>query len=239
LKKVQELLEAEAAEPLLLVALRGDRALNHEYMHALKSRRATLSQVAGSTGGEKFVTDLASPSLAQGSHGRVLRLMTEAVETAKLPPERQAEPAKELEAKLTRARVDHDVVIPLVIPSLQKIGESSRRLQAYLRCAIAGVAAERYRRDHGRWPAALGALTPDYLGAVPADPFDGQPLRYKRLADGLVVYSVGPDKEDNGGAMNRHNNRTPGTDMGFRLWDVDRRRQPAAEVLPQPDESEP
>ena len=54
---------------------------------------------------------------------------------------------------------------------------------------------------------------------------DGKALRYKRLAVGVLVYSVGLDPRNPTG---------PGTDLGFRLWDVEHRRQPPAEGLPMP-----
>jgi hypothetical protein len=165
--------------------------------------------------------------------------MTEYVESTKLPPEQQAEPMHALETRVKQAKVNYDVVTALVMPAVLKVGEAYRRQQASLRCAVAAVAAERYRRDHGAWPATLDALTPDYLKPVPTDPYDGQPLRYKRLPDGAVVYSVGPDKKDDGGARNRTNARAEGTDYPFRLWDVDKRRQAPAEVLPPPDEFTP
>ena len=34
---------------------------------------------------------------------------------------------------------------------------------------------------------------------MPRDPFDGQPLKMKRIGQGAVVYSIGPDMVDNGG----------------------------------------
>ena len=40
---------------------------------------------------------------------------------------------------------------------------------------------------------------PEYLDTVPEDPFDGKPLRYKRLPKGYVVYSIGWDGKDDGG----------------------------------------
>jgi hypothetical protein len=52
-------------------------------------------------------------------------------------------------------------------------------------------------------------------------------LRRKRLPDGLVIYSVGPDLTDNGGTLNRQNPIAPGDDLGFRLWDVAQRGTPA------------
>jgi len=41
---------------------------------------------------------------------------------------------------------------------------------------------------------------PLYLDAVPKDPFDAEYLRYKRLEKGYVVYSIGTDLSDDGGA---------------------------------------
>jgi hypothetical protein len=48
-------------------------------------------------------------------------------------------------------------------------------------------------------PARLEDLTPEYLPRVPADPFDGKPLRLKRDGKDVIVYSVGPDGQDDGG----------------------------------------
>jgi hypothetical protein len=65
------------------------------------------------------------------------------------------------------------------------------------------LAVERYRLAHGKWPQSLQKLTPAFLTKVPDDPFGGGPLHYRRLGDGVVIYSVGPDKEDNGGTLAR------------------------------------
>ena len=41
-------------------------------------------------------------------------------------------------------------------------------------------------------------LCPDYLTAVPTDPFDGQPFRY--VLKRKIVYSVGEDLQNDGGS---------------------------------------
>jgi len=106
------------------------------------------------------------------------------------------------------------------------------RTKAGLRCAIVAVALERYRRQHSRWPDSLNALVPECLLCLPTDPYDGAPLRYRRLADRVVVYSVGLDGQDNGGNVGQTPVARgliladlPSTDIGFRLWDVKHRRQ--------------
>jgi hypothetical protein len=44
---------------------------------------------------------------------------------------------------------------------------------------------------------------------------------------GIVIYSVGQDRIDNSGMINARNPQAPGSDIGFRLWDLKHRRQPA------------
>jgi hypothetical protein len=97
---------------------------------------------------------------------------------------------------------------------------------ARCRCGAVAAALERHRRRHGRWPDSLAALVPDLLPAVPSDPFDSQPLRYRRLADGVVVYSVWIDRTDDGGKLADAFPSPAGSGLGVRLWDVPHRRQP-------------
>ncbi len=73
---------------------------------------------------------------------------------------------------------------------------------AIRRTSITALATERYRRAHdGDAPGSLDALVPDYLAAVPQDPFSGQPLRYRRTADSYIVYSVDVNRIDDGGVL--------------------------------------
>ena len=74
------------------------------------------------------------------------------------------------------------------------------RCLANLRLALTAVALEQFRAAHdNRYPAALSELTPTYLDATLMDPFDGQPLRYRKQGAGYVLYSIGPDLKDNSG----------------------------------------
>ena len=71
---------------------------------------------------------------------------------------------------------------------------------AHVRLAVAALAVERWRlANGGQVPASLAELVPNFLPAIPADPFDGQPLRYKKLVKGYVLYSIGENLTDDGG----------------------------------------
>jgi hypothetical protein len=67
--------------------------------------------------------------------------------------------------------------------------------------ALAAIALEQYKRAYVRYPASLGDLVPQFCRSVPCDPVDGKPLRYKPLSEGMSLYSVGPDRKDDGGSQ--------------------------------------
>ena len=63
------------------------------------------------------------------------------------------------------------------------------------------LACRLFELEKGRMPEKLEELVPQLLPAVPADPFDGKPMRYN--ADRKVIYAVGPDLIDSGGSTNK------------------------------------
>jgi hypothetical protein len=62
------------------------------------------------------------------------------------------------------------------------------------------LALERFSREHGHYPEQLEELVPDFLPAVLEDNFASPktPLRYRRDADGALIYSVGDNGTDDG-----------------------------------------
>ena len=81
----------------------------------------------------------------------------------------------------------------------ERTGAKQREFAARRRVLAAKMAVLAYRGEHGALPADLNALVPDYLPAVPQDPFTQAPLRFRKPPGGFVVYSIGPDGADNGG----------------------------------------
>jgi hypothetical protein len=108
----------------------------------------------------------------------------------------------------------------LTLPALGKVLESECKGRVFYRCAEVLVAATRCHLATGSLPENAAALAPDHLAAVPLDPFTiDAPLRLKRTDDGgLVVYSVGPDGEDDGGPPPRGTDRPKeNDDVGLRM----------------------
>ncbi len=76
---------------------------------------------------------------------------------------------------------------------------------AQLRGALIMIAIELYRHNEagqGLCPAILHELVPDYLPELPQDPFTGTDFCYARLDNfDYKLYSVGPNKVDDGGVQ--------------------------------------
>jgi hypothetical protein len=110
---------------------------------------------------------------------------------------------------LTPTNSGTTVLDVLKIPDLRRYFEDSspnsvlrRTLQAEAgrNVVISAIALKRFQLKQGRLPDTLAELAPDYLPAVPIDPYDGKPLKYHPNYDGTyLLYSVGEDGVDDGG----------------------------------------
>lgn len=88
----------------------------------------------------------------------------------------------------------------LLAPAFDACGQAVSRAEASRDATRMALAIERFRQEQGRLPTKLEELTPKYASSLPIDPFDGAPLRYRADANGYLVYSVGGNGVDDGGA---------------------------------------
>ena len=151
-----------------------------------------------------------------------------------LPPDQKANAIRQYKMP---PKERENFIAHLLMPSIDKVMFAEIRHQAKCLSAEAGIACERYRLKHGRWPTSLDDLKAFGIPQVPVDPFDGQPLRYRVEDDGVTIYSVGENGIDDGGDLHRRGAMT--VDLGFRLWNVAKRKIKA--VIPEviPDEPPP
>lgn len=97
------------------------------------------------------------------------------------------------------SRHNYYILSAMLLPALGNVIVKEANGLAQVQSARTALAVERFRLAHRKLPEKLDELVPQFLSALPADPFDGQPLRYHRLEKGYVIYSIGSDGEDNGG----------------------------------------
>ncbi len=65
---------------------------------------------------------------------------------------------------------------------------------------IVELALHAYQLEYDHPPACLTQLVPRYLPHLPLDPYTNRHLLYRVGSDTAVVYSTGPDQDDDGGA---------------------------------------
>jgi hypothetical protein len=241
LAEMQQVLTREADEPTMPIGIRGERAGLDHFFIALEAGPVSLSQLQnanwkrGSPTWRERLTDVLAQEQILRAHAWVLRYLTEALDVLRRPTWEQERAFQELEAKYARA----PVLARLFVPDVGKTGAAEWRTQADLRCAITALAVERYRILQAGWPENLEAVvSARLLKEIPRDPYDGQPLRFRTTADGAVVYSVGPQRNYRGDALDGPAFDPDAPRPEFRLWNVESRRQSPQGSAPgrEPDE---
>jgi hypothetical protein len=155
----------------------------------------------------EIVSDVFVQPLTQfsGFWRRDLRFGIDALTTniawARLPDPQRFYASTNMPAMAAQATSGRYILTALFLPALDKfvLRDASHRAQA--RTALVALAIERFRlANNGKLPDQLSSLVPKYLDKVPVDPFDGKPVRFKQLKTGYVVYCIGADEKDDGGA---------------------------------------
>jgi hypothetical protein len=252
-RRLQADLQAARADIRLLDILRDQRAALLDQWHNetgaqklreliwMKWRVESQTKTGQEETTRRELAELLNPmsAIRDENLARALEYLNRGVEAAKLPPGSQ---------HVEFNRLSNTILIHNSVPERQRrslrlaetlpichIAWQSMRTRVALDCGIVGLACERFRLAHGRWPDALEQLVPDYLDDIPVDQYTVQPLKLKRRANGIVIYSVGEDGKDNNGAiMGEYDWEFVNKDLGFRLWDPQYRR-----MLPLPPKSEP
>jgi len=151
----------------------------------------------------------------QQQRTRVLDLFDRALKLAAGPPYERALWASELDLTVD--------VNDQPAPALDKVYESSIReailsgsaITANARLLDTALAIQRYFRRHASYPPTLEAMMPEFISSVPVDPFSRGALRWKLTSDGAVLYSVGPDLEENVGPPGKE---MDGGDLAFKFY---------------------
>jgi hypothetical protein len=91
------------------------------------------------------------------------------------------------------------ITSPVIIPSKLKTEQKDLAILSKLTLLSVELALRAHSAEHGKPPAQLKELSPTFLKEIPRDPFTGKPLVYRPQGTNWLLYSVGPDRVDNGG----------------------------------------
>ncbi|MFO0810896.1 MAG: hypothetical protein U0746_19885 [Gemmataceae bacterium] len=228
-------LEIEAADDPWPAAARGVRAMDDRVMDAVRTGAVKPSYLKAMsirsyrpTAQERvadWVNDRTGLDVLP-AHTFLLELLPRGGATVKIPWPVRVAAVDALDAEW---RTGPELAQWLATIDLAKRCRGMMAGQAMVRTGVAAVAVEEFRVRTGDWPKSLAALGI----ALPDDPYTGKPLLLKWLADGVAVYSVGPNGRDDGGTlMDYYPQRPEDYDIGVRLWDVPHRNQPPSESAP-------
>jgi hypothetical protein len=237
LDRIRQSFDEEITRPILLAVFRRERAWVADLVQAVDDGKVSGHQAAltmnamrswtGWAGMDQWIHCMSVP---RSEYVALLRHWTWVVERLKESPdalqERMAE-WLELRRQLPEAAkflADGDAGFI----------DQMRDDEALFRAALVAIAAEQFRRARGHWPEALDELVPDFLAAVPPDPFASHALRLNRCDNGIVIYSIGPNQVVDGGDVvpGAGFGKSRGRDIGIRLWDAAKRRQPPLPPAP-------
>ncbi len=150
----------------------------------------------GPTGGGLPVRML--PGMRETWLTDVLNYMEAQIEAGQLPPVERLKRFRQIRDEIQQLSFLH-VMTKIAVPAFTRAAELDLRARAHLELARTALVIERYRLAGGKVPQRLEELVPQYLKEVPSDPFDGNPIRYRRTEPGYRLYSVSEDGQDNGG----------------------------------------
>jgi len=141
---------------------------------------------------------------------------------AALPPPESLEVVELVPEINKKAERRYYILSSLFLPALSKGSIRDARATAHIRLTMTALAVEEFRTTGSHLPELLAELVPTYLDSVPIDPFDGQPLRYRKLDPGYVVYSIGQDGQDDGGRESPQRIKSTDTNSYDLTFTVDR-----------------
>ncbi len=102
------------------------------------------------------------------------------------------------------------LLLEIMVPATDKAAARARHYNQQLHAGRLLVAAHRYRLRHGQFPETIDDIDKDLLPVAPVDAFSDERLRYRLVDSGSgpepMIYSVGTDRDDDGGRAMRDYN---------------------------------
>jgi hypothetical protein len=230
LAQLQALILDEKAQPLLVTAVNGERALTFELIRRVEAGEVRLSTLIGGGIPNKLIA--AVPAGLVGQRALALEWMNAAVAISRRSTYEQRALWMEWDTNIAAFHQGGlkqlSALLPLqLVPAMLSANMTFLRSQAELGAMAILIAAERQRRRTGKWPASLKEIHPSVLPEAPMDPFTGKPFHIEHRDGQFFIYSIGPNGKDEHGDYDLKQWPKGGPDdVGAKAWDLNLRRQP-------------
>ena len=193
---------------------------------AFFTERGAQSQVFGSglggplgssrSGARAMITAMQVTGIFGRDRSVYMQIVSNAVAAAQLPFPARVERGRWTEKMSTNLVTRFCIFSRMMVPGVTSTFLADADHATRVRVAATALAVERFRLAHtNALPNSLNELVPAFLSAVPPDPYDGKPLRFKQLNPGFVIYGLGRDGKDDDGAEGKPNSAKPPPDISF------------------------
>jgi hypothetical protein len=91
------------------------------------------------------------------------------------------------------------ILLSNTVPSINCGRRAMERATARKNGAVLALAMHRFHKENRKWPISVNDLTEAYLAKPPIDILTGKPLYFKINKGRPLIYSVGMDRDDDGG----------------------------------------
>ncbi len=213
LQVFEQTLARRAEEDRFRLALLGERAFLTGILDWVVSRKFDPGKADPS---EVAVRSGFTPQFIYRRNQHSIGLMIDPLLEASANPERLWECAAQADERVQELG-SLDFLAKTFYPSLSRACELNARIILSMQMMRAAIAAERFRIEKGRLPESWDDLVPGYLLAAPIDMYDGRLVRLKATDEGIVIYSVGENRVDDGGSVAAPKERGRVLDIGYRL----------------------
>lgn len=124
----------------------------------------------------------------------VVRTIRELMASADLPYPQARAACSKAEKQLTNSKDPRMALAAVVAPAYSNVPGRRAYDIAKARIVQSAAAVLAWKAKHGSMPTSLSAA----VSPAPEDPFDLKPLRYRRIGNGFVIYSIGETGKFNG-----------------------------------------
>lgn len=112
----------------------------------------------------------------------------------------------------------YGILLPLILPDLDGCVTRKAEHDATVGSARVGLALKLFKQKNGAYPETLAKLAPEFLENIPVDPFTGKALIYRKADAGFILYSLGPNQQDDNGTPKPTDKNATGKEPYDIVW---------------------